>query len=110
MCGLYQWLGGLSKHAASMHQNSLISVASNLSSTQKAASLLMILWLGAYPVGCVNVYLGSIIGAALSRLLGSYWFRQYSNDGGFGLLPRIEIPAANPTRKVDHCNDGFMEM
>jgi hypothetical protein len=110
MCGVYQWLGDFPKHAASIHEHSLISVASNLSSMQKAASLLTILWLGAYPVGCINVYLGSIIGAAISKLLGSYWFRQYSNDGGFGLLPSIEVPATNPTRKLDRFNDDSMEM
>lgn len=110
LCGVYQWLGKLYNHAASIHEYSFISMASSLSSTQKAASLLIVLWLGAYPVGCINVYLGTIIGTAVSRLLGSYWLRQYSNDGGFGLLPSIEVPAAIPSRKVDHFNDGFLEI
>jgi hypothetical protein len=110
LCGLYQWLGNLPNQAATIHQHTWTSVATNLSSTQKAAGLIMILWLGAYPVGCINVYLGSVIVSALSRLLGSYWLRQYSNDGGFGLLPSIEIPDATVSRKTGHLDHGFVEM
>jgi hypothetical protein len=110
MCGVYQWLGNLPGQAASIQQHSWISVLANLSSTQKAAGLIMMLWLGAYPVGCINVYLGTVIGAAVSRLLGSYWLRQYSNEGGSGLLPSIEIPADIPSRKVPTHNSGFMNI
>jgi uncharacterized protein YoxC len=107
VCGLYQWLGNFPHHAASIHGYSFVSVALDLSSTQKAASLLIILWISAYPVGCINVYLGSIISAAISRLLGSYWFQEYSNDGGFGLLPSIEAPSTNSARKVEHLDDNL---
>jgi hypothetical protein len=110
LCGLYRWLGRLPAQAASIQDHTWISIATNLSSTQKAAGLIMLLWLGAYPVGCINVYLGSIIGAAVSKLLGSYWLHQYSNDGGMGLLPSIEIPTAVPARKVDSYDCSFAEM
>jgi hypothetical protein len=110
MCGLYQWLGNLPSQAATIQQHSWIFLVANLSSTQKAASLIMLLWLGAYPVGCINVYLGTIIGTAVSRILGSYWLREYSNDGSMGLLPSIEVPADVAPRKVHPHNDGFMEM
>jgi hypothetical protein len=110
LCGLYQWLGRLPTQAASVHEQSWVSIAANLSSTQKAAGLITILWLSAYPVGCLNVYLGSIIGTAISRLLSSYWLSPYSNDGGIGLLPSVEIPAASPSRKLDSYNNGFVGM
>jgi hypothetical protein len=83
-----------------------------LSPSQKAAGLMTLLWLGAYPVGCINVYLGSIIGNAINKLLGSYWIRQYSNDGGMGILPSIEIPAPisrSPLKVIPH-NTGFVDM
>lgn len=98
ICGLYQWLGSLPARTANIHHNPGIDIA-ELSSAQKAAGLVFILWLSAYPVGCLNVYIGSIIGAAISRILGSYWFRQYSNEGGVGVLPSIEVPAQNPCEK-----------
>ena len=110
LCGLYQWLGDLPTHAAKVQDHTWASIATNMSSAQKAAGLITILWLGAYPVGCINVYLGSIIRDAISRLLGSYWLRQYSNDGGIGLLPSIEIPAAISSRKPVSYNEGFVDM
>jgi hypothetical protein len=109
MCGLYQWLGNLLSQAASIQQNSWISLVANMSSTQKAASLVLLLWLGAYPVGCINVYLGTFIGNAVSKLLGSYWLREYSNDGGMGLLPSIEVPAQVASRKVHAHDGGFVD-
>jgi hypothetical protein len=109
-CGLYQWLGRFYTQAASVHEHSWVSIAANLSSTQKATGLITILWLSAYPVGCLNVYLGSIIGNVISRLLSSYWLSRYSNDGGVGLLPSVEIPAAIPSRKLDSYNNGFVGM
>jgi hypothetical protein len=110
MCGLYQWLGNLPSQTVNMQQHTWVATVLNMSSTQKAASLIMMLWLGAYPIGYINVYLGTVIGTAVSRLLGSYWLRQYSNDGGMGLLPGIEIPANIPPRKVQSYYRGFMNM
>jgi hypothetical protein len=112
ICGLYQWLGSLPTHAAKVQDHTLITMAANLSPSQKAAGLMTLLWLGAYPVGCINVYLGSIIGNAINKLLGSYWIRQYSNDGGMGILPSIEIPAPisrSPLKVIPH-NTGFVDM
>lgn len=110
MCGLYQWLGELPTHAARVQDHTLVSFASNLSSAQKAASFLVVLWLSAYPIGCINVYIGSIIGAGISKLLGSYWLRQYTNDGGMGLLPSIEIPPTISSPKFVASNNGFVDM
>jgi hypothetical protein len=110
LCGLYQWLGRLPTQAARIQDHTWISIAIDLSSTQKVAGLIMLLWLSAYPVGCINVYLGSIIGAAVSKILGSYWLRQYSNDGGIGLLPSIEIPTTVPAGKLDTHDRSFAEM
>ncbi|KAH7397017.1 hypothetical protein DE146DRAFT_633202 [Phaeosphaeria sp. MPI-PUGE-AT-0046c] len=104
ICGLYQWLGGLPSRVANIHSKPSVEIA-DLTSTQKAAGLIFIIWLSAYPVGCLNVYLGSIIGSAISKLLGSYWFREYSNDGGIGLLPSIEIPAYYVREKEGVGND-----
>jgi hypothetical protein len=109
MCGLYQWLGNLPIQAASIQHHSSTSLLASLSSTQKAAGLVLLLWLGAYPVGCINVYLGTLIGNAVSKLLGSYWLHEYSNDGGMGLLPSIEVPAQVDPRKVHAHNVDFMD-
>jgi hypothetical protein len=110
LCGLYQWLGNLSTQAATNQEHSWVSIVTNLSSSQKAASLVMILWLGAYPVGYINVYLGTVIGAGISKIFGSYWLRQYHNEGGFGLLPSIEIPTATSSDKADGFDNGFLNM
>jgi hypothetical protein len=56
------------------------------------------------------MYLGTFIGNAVSKLVGSYWLRKYSNDGGMGLLPSIEVPAQVSPRKVHAHNDDFMDM
>ncbi|OAL06280.1 hypothetical protein IQ06DRAFT_362560 [Phaeosphaeriaceae sp. SRC1lsM3a] len=101
ICGVYQWLGSLPARAATIHRNPGVDIA-ELSSTQKVAGLIFIIWLGAYPVGCLNVYLGSTIGAAIGKLLGSYWFREYGNDGGIGLLPSVEIPASQQKEEQSH--------
>lgn len=104
MCGLFDWLGSLPTQVAGMQNHTLVSIASDLSPTQKAAALVLVFWLGAYPVGCINVYLGSIIRNAISKILGSYWLRAYNNDGGFGLLPSIEIPSGTSSPKQYHSN------
>jgi hypothetical protein len=110
LCGVYQWLGCLCTQAANIQDRTWGSIVANLSSTQKAAGLIMLLWLAAYPVGCINVYLGSVIGAAISRFLKSYWLCQYNNDGGTGILPSIEIPTVIPSGKSDFCsNNSFGE-
>ncbi|KAF1911418.1 hypothetical protein BDU57DRAFT_552202 [Ampelomyces quisqualis] len=97
--GLYKWLGSLSQQAASDQNQPWISFMTSLSSTQQAAGLIMVLWLATIPVGCLNIYLGTVIGKAVSRLLESYWIRQYTNDGGLGFLPSIEIPAPRTSHK-----------
>jgi hypothetical protein len=110
LCGVYQWLGSLPNHVAGLHQHTWASIVTTLSSTQRAVGLVMLLWLGAYPVGCLNIYLGTIISTLVSRLLGSYWLRQYTNEGGIGLLPSIEIPAAISTSKPITHSLGFGDM
>jgi len=70
-----------------------------MSSWQKGAGIVVFLWLSAYPVCCINAYLGALIAMALRRLLGPLWFSEYSNDGGMGVLPGIEIPAGVPRHK-----------
>lgn len=108
LCGLYQWLGSLSRMASSEEHQTWLSFVTTLSSTQKAVGLIMVLWLATIPVGCLNVYLGTIIGKAASRLLESYWVRKYSNDGGLGFLPSIEIPAhQTPPKHSSHNNSSY---
>ncbi|KAH5706212.1 hypothetical protein HBI18_253470 [Parastagonospora nodorum] len=108
LCGLYQWLGNLPVLAAILHQHQGVSITANLSSTQKAAALIMLLWLSAYPVRYINFYLGSMISAIVSKTLGSYWLQNYSNDGGYGLLPSIEVPASTASHKADHLDNAFL--
>jgi hypothetical protein len=108
LCGLYQWLGSVSHMASSEEHQAWLSFVTTLSSTQKAVGLIMVLWLATIPVGCLNVFLGTIIGKAASRLLESYWVRKYSNDGGLGFLPSIEIPAhRTPLKHSSHNNSSY---
>jgi hypothetical protein len=108
-CGVYRWLGSLPSHVTGIQKYTWISAVTNLSPTQKAVGFIMLLWLGAYPIGCLNVYLGTIISNLVSRLLGSYWLHQYSNEGGIGLLPSIEIPATNSAPRHNAHKAGFMD-
>lgn len=110
LCGLYQWLGNLPTLTATLHQHPWVSIATSFSPTQKAAALIMLLWLGAYPVRCINFYLGSMISTVVGKLLGSYWLQHYSNDSGFGLLPSIEVPASTVSHKVDRFDNGFLDI
>jgi hypothetical protein len=99
MCGVYQWLGTLPSHMPGVHDQSLFADVATFSPAQKATSIILLVWISAYPVGRLNTYIGSIVAAAVSRVLGSYWVRQYSNDGGMGFLPSIEIPNTSPRAK-----------
>jgi hypothetical protein len=93
MCGLYQWLGTLPSRINDMEDQLLVTNVAAFSPTQKAAAIIILVWVSAYPVGRINTYLGLIIGGAISRLLSSYWVRRYSNDDGVGFLPSVEIPS-----------------
>jgi hypothetical protein len=109
MCGVYQWLGTLPSHMSGSNDRTLVSDVATLSPTQKATGTILLVWISAYPVGCLNAYIGSIVAAAVSRFLSSYWVRQYTNDGGMGLLPSIEIPHTGPPSKFDsyhHSSDA----
>ncbi|KAH8725109.1 hypothetical protein GQ44DRAFT_616671 [Phaeosphaeriaceae sp. PMI808] len=109
LCGLYPWLGNLPIYTKKAQEHTWISSIADMSSSQKAASIVMMLWLAAYPVGCVNAYLGSVIGNALNSMLEPYWVRQHGGDGGFALLPSIEIPSpvanGKPSYHDNTCGD-----
>ncbi|KAF2036538.1 hypothetical protein EK21DRAFT_105856 [Setomelanomma holmii] len=106
VCGFYEWLGSLPAHAATIQERPWISIAAGWSSSQKAAGFVLILWLCAYPVGRLNVYLGFIIGATISKLLRSFWFSQYSIGGDIWLLPSVEVPGT-PSGKAKAHHQGF---
>ena len=97
-CGVYEFLARLSARTSEPHRpSSFIDYIYNLNATQKGVSVVVALWLATYPVSCIS----AAIKHAFVRIIGSYWFRQYSNDGGNGLLPSVEIPHMVLPRKLD---------
>lgn len=107
-CGAMHWLGDLSSHTTNQHAQRSITTISNMPVTQKGAGLVLLLWLGAYPVARFNSYIGSLLGIVFRRLFSPLWLRQYHTDGGMGLLPRVEIPAPpSRTRYDSYKEKGF---
>jgi hypothetical protein len=98
-CGIFHWLGELPSRIDNFRaQPSLFPVA-NLSTTQKGMAIVLVLWLGAYPIVRINSYLATLLETAIHRFMGPLWVHQYENEGGMGLLPSIEIPAAATSGK-----------
>ncbi|KAF1931414.1 uncharacterized protein M421DRAFT_2909 [Didymella exigua CBS 183.55] len=99
LCGVYEFIAHLptsiSGSDSPLPFNNRID---NLNATQKGVGVVMVLWLATYPVSCVS----NIINTLFLRIISSYWVRQYSNDGGRGLLPSIEIPRAILPRRLDN--------
>lgn len=88
--GVFDWI-------ASVHFtliNNPLAIIDNISPWQKGTGTLLLLWLAAYPISRINIYLGNAIIIALECLLGPLWVSQYSSDGGIGYLPSIEVPTA----------------
>ncbi|KAH6633066.1 hypothetical protein C7974DRAFT_392059 [Boeremia exigua] len=96
-CGVYELLALIPAHMSGPHRPSSPDPFSNLSATQKGAGAVVFLWLATYPVSRIS----TAISHAFVRVLGSYWVRRYSNEGGAGLLPSVEIPSVAARRKVD---------
>lgn len=95
--GTLDWLAAL----PSMLNNNPLAVLGDISSWQKGAGMLLVLWLGAYPICRINVYLGNFAIIALKRLLSPLWVSEYSNEAGIGYLPSVEVPAAGAARRED---------
>ncbi|KAI4909879.1 uncharacterized protein J4E92_010495 [Alternaria infectoria] len=100
-CGIFDWLGDLPSRVAKIHDRPPLATVASMSSWQKGAGFVLLLWLAAYPVCRINAYLGSLIAATLKRLLSPFWISEYSNENGTGFLPSVEIPAAYPCRADD---------
>ncbi|KAF1833703.1 hypothetical protein BDW02DRAFT_589488 [Decorospora gaudefroyi] len=105
-CGIFDWLADLPSRIATVRGQSSLAIIASLSSAQKGAGIIFLLWLCAYPVCRINAYLGTLIALAVKRILGPLWLSQYSNEGGMGLLPSIEIPATTPYRKDNPYHGG----
>ena len=97
-CGIFDWLGDLPSRAAKIHDQPSLATVAGMSSWQKGAGIVLLLWLAAYPVCRINAYLGNLIAMTLKRLLSPWWISEYSNENGTGFLPSIEIPAVYPRR------------
>jgi hypothetical protein len=104
--GVLEWFLQLPSRITNLHAQTSFETLSSMSPTQKGLAMIILLWFAAYPVCRINAYLGTWIGVALSRLLGPLCVHQYSNDGGAGYLPSIEIPAAPPTRRKPDSFNG----
>ncbi|XP_014557160.1 hypothetical protein COCVIDRAFT_97736 [Bipolaris victoriae FI3] len=101
--GTLHWLASPSSHTHDTEAFNPLAILNNMSPWQKVTGMLLLLWLSAYPICRLNIYLGGFVTMALRRLAGLIWLDEYSNDGGTGYLPSIEIPApvADVRRKDD---------
>ncbi len=68
-CGVFDWLGDLPSRITEIHSQSPLATVADVSSRQKGAGIILILWLAAYPVCRINAYLGNLIAMTLKRLL-----------------------------------------
>jgi len=100
-CGIFDWLGDLPSRITKLHSKPPLATVAGMSSWQKGAGIVLLLWLAAYPVCRINAYIGSLIAATLKRLLSPFWISEYRNENGTGFLPSIEIPVAYPRRADD---------
>ena len=97
-CGVYEFLARLPAQASEPHRSpSLIDHITTLNATQKGVGIVVVLWLTTYPVSRIN----TAINHAFARILSLYWVQQYSNDGGVGLLPSVEIPRTTMPRELN---------
>jgi len=95
-CGILDWLGNIPYGITKLHDQGTPATVARMSSWQKGAGSVLLLWVAAYPVCKLNAYLGNLIAGLLKQLLGPIWVHQYSNDDGMRFLPSIEIPATYP--------------
>lgn len=98
LCGVYEFVTRLpNSFSGAANPSSLSNRIQNLNATQKGFVVVVVLWLATYPVSRVS----NTINNLFMRIISSHWVRQYSNDGGRGLLPYVEIPRASLPRKLD---------
>ncbi|EUC49147.1 hypothetical protein COCMIDRAFT_33411 [Bipolaris oryzae ATCC 44560] len=93
MSGALHWLASPSSHMHNTEAFNPLAILDNVSSWQKVKGMLLLLWLSAYPICRLNIYLGGFVTMVLRQLAGIIWLDGYSNEGGTGYLPSIEIPA-----------------
>jgi hypothetical protein len=104
--GVFEWFGNLPSRISNIHAQNYVATIANMPPTHKITGVILLLWFGAYPVCRLNAYIGFFIGEALKRLLGPLWLSQYTNEGGIGFLPSIEIPVPASRRKDDAYHDN----
>ncbi|KAF3044332.1 hypothetical protein E8E12_008530 [Didymella heteroderae] len=98
LCGFYEFAARLSNSFSEpADPSSFSNRIQNLNATQKGFGIVVVLWLATYPVSHVS----NVINHVLLRIISSYWVRQYSNEGGRGLLPSVEIPRTSFPRKLN---------
>jgi hypothetical protein len=100
-CGVMEWFGNLPSRISNVHAQSYVAAIAEMPPAHKITGIILLLWFGAYPICRFNAYIGYFIGEGLKRFLGPVWLSQYANDGGFGLLPSIEVPATASRRQDD---------
>jgi hypothetical protein len=100
-CGVFEWFGNLPSRISNVHAQSYVATIADMPPTHKVTGVILLLWFSAYPVCRLNAYIGFFIGEGLKRVLGPMWLSQYTNEGGFGLLPSIEVPDPASCRKDD---------
>lgn len=98
LCGVYELVARVPNSVpGSVGPPSLNDRIQSLNATQKGFGIVVLLWLATYPVSRIS----STMNYLFLRVISSYWLRHYSNDGGRGLLPSVEIPRVPSPRKLD---------
>lgn len=98
MCGVFEFVARLpTGFSEPDNPSSFNNRIHSLNTTQKGVGVVVILWLATYPVSRVSNSINQIF----LRIFSSYWVQQYSNEGGRGLLPSVEIPRIALPRRLD---------
>ncbi|KAL6159013.1 hypothetical protein ACJQWK_03742 [Exserohilum turcicum] len=100
--GVFDWLAAIPSSITNMQSQSPLAILITMSSWNKGTGLVLLLWLAAYPVCRLNIYLGTLVTTAARRLLAHLWLSEYTNDGGTGYLPSIEVPAITQRKDEKH--------
>lgn len=105
-CDLFDWLEHLLNLKSNHFDQTSPSSTAGMTPTHKGVAIMLLLWIGAYPIVRLNAYIGHMLATVYNHGFTSLWLQQYQNDGGIGLLPSIEVPAQPSSRKHDAHNSS----
>lgn len=91
-CGFFDRLGNIPLSIARLRSQSPGDLVGSLSPAQMGTAIGLLVWLGAYPIVCINSYVAVLLETLINKLIKPRFLREYENEGGVGLLPSIEVP------------------